>query len=125
MSAGNLFETRRKGFVQRTKEITTSATVTTYTVRLGGASDNFICDRVINVTTTDGNDLAIALGSGTYEGQRLLINFVTEGNAETITVTAATGSGGDSTMATAGMYMSLEWMNSTVGWVVLAESVTT
>lgn len=118
MSANNLFETRRKGFVLRTVAVTAD-----YTVKVGSVANNFIVDRVLNITTTDGSNIAITLGDALYEGQRLLINFTTEGNAETITVTAETGSGGDSTMTSAGEYMSLEWVNSTLGWVVLAESV--
>lgn len=118
MSAGNLFETRRKAFKLRTVDVTAD-----YTVKLGGTSDNYVYDRVLNVDSSAEANIAITLGNGVYEGQRLLINFTVEGSAETITVTAETGSGGDSTMDTAGQYMSLEWVNSTTGWVVLAESV--
>ena len=123
MSSGNWFETKRKAHNLRTVDITTSSTVTTYTVRTGGASDNFIQDRVIDVVLTSGNNLAIALGDGVYEGQELLINFVSEENAETVTVTAETGSGGDSVLDTAGDYMKLEWINSTLGWVAISEQV--
>ena len=118
MSANNLFETRRKGFVIRTVAVTAD-----YTVRVGSSANNFIVDRVLNVTTTAGTNIAITLGNGLYEGQRLLINMVVEGSAETVTVTASTGSGGDSVLDTAGDFMSLEWVNSTVGWIVLAEQV--
>jgi len=126
MSAFNWFNTRKRAFEQRTHAITTSATVTTYTARVGSSNtNNFIVDRVINVTTAAGCDITVTLPDGIYEGQRILVNFVTDGGTSTVTVTATTGSAGDSTMADAGMYMSLEWVNSTVGWIVLAESVTT
>jgi len=113
-SAGNWFETRRKAHDLRTKEITTSSTVTTYTARVGGTTYNFIEDRVIDVTTASGCDITITVPNGTYPGQRILINFVTEGNAETITVTCTTGD--SSSLDTAGDYTSLEWTNSTSGW---------
>lgn len=124
MSAFNWFTTQDKAFDLRTKSITTSSTVTTYTIRVGGTSDNFEVDRVINVTTTAGNDITITVPDGLYTGQQVSIQFVTDGGTSTITVAATTGSGGDSTMVDAGMYMILEWTNSTTGWVAIKESVT-
>jgi len=62
-SAGNWFETRRKAHDLRTKTITTSSTVTSYTTRAGGTS-----------------------------GQRLLITWITKGGSETVTLTM-TGEG--------------------------------
>jgi len=118
MSSANHFETRRKAYDLRTKAVTT-----TYSTREGGTTDNFIEDRVITVTDPDDN-FTITVSDGTYEGQRLLITLLANTNSKTVTVTATTGSAGDSTMATAGMYMSLEWVNSTSGWIVLSESVT-
>jgi len=118
MSSANYFETRRKAYNLRTKAVTT-----TYTTRAGGTSDNFIEDRVITVTNPS-DDFTITVSDGTYEGQRLLITLLANTSSKTVTVAATTGSAGDSTMATAGMYMSLEWVNSTTGWVVLSESVT-
>lgn len=125
MSSTNLFETRRKAFVLRTFAISTSSTVTTYTAKVGTVANNFVVDRVIDVTTTANNDITITVPDGQFEGQRLLINFTAEGSAETVTVAASTGTGGDSTMTSAGQYMSLEWVNSTTGWVALSESVAT
>ena len=125
MSAFNWFNTRKRAFEQRTIAITTSATVTTYTAKVGSTANNLITDRVINVTTAAGCDITITLPDGVYEGQRLLVNFITDGGTSTVTVVATTGAGGDSTMVDAGMYMTLEWVNSTTGWIVLAESVTT
>lgn len=122
MSAGNWFATRKRAHDLRTKSITTSSTVTTYTARVGGSAYNFIEDRVINVTTTSGNSLTITVPNGVYAGQRLLINFVTEGSAETITVTTTTGS--DYSLTAAGDYVSLEWVNATSGWIYLSEVTT-
>ena len=122
-SAGNLYETERKASNLRTVDITTSATVGTYTVRLGGASDNFIMDRVINVTTASTYDLAVTLGSGVYVGQRLTVNYVAEGDNASVTFTVGVGSATDLTAATG--YTILEWTHaSTGGWVELAASAT-
>lgn len=115
-TAGNYFEVRRKAHDLRTKTITTSSTVTSYTTRAGGASDNFIEDRVVNVVTTDGNNLALTVTSGTYQGQRLLITWITKGGSETVTLTM-TGEGATFTGEDA--YVSLEWIDSTNGWRVL------
>ena len=122
MSAGNLFETRRKAFKLRTKSITTSASLTTYSTRVGGASDNFIEDRVIKVTTTSGNSITITVSNGIYEGQKVLIIFQAEGSNETVTVTPTTGSANNLT-ATPG-YTLLEWSNATTGWVEIKASAT-
>lgn len=122
MSSGNLFLTRKKAFDLREYDITSSATVTTYTAKMGSAADDFVVDRVINVTTTSGNDITIAVPAGRYEGQRILVNFVVEGNAETVTVNVSTGT--DYAMTDDGAYCSLEWVNNTAGWVALASSLT-
>ena len=122
-SAGNWFETRRKAHDLRTKKITTSSTVTTYTARTGGTTYNFIEDAIIEVTTGSGNNITITVPDGSYPGQKILIVFVVEGNAETVTVAASTGSGGDSAMDTAGQYMYLMWVDGTTGWVAISESV--
>jgi len=122
MSAGNLFLTRKKAFDLREVNITSSATVTTYTAKVGTSASDFIVDRVINITTTTGCDFHVDIPAGTYEGQRILVNFVTEGNAETVTVDVVTGT--DFAMTDDGAYCSLEWVNSTAGWVALASSLT-
>ena len=72
MSGGNWFLTRKKAFDLRTITVTTSSTVTTYTTKVGTPANDFIVDRVINVTTTAGNDLALTLSNGIFEGQRIL-----------------------------------------------------
>ncbi len=105
MSAGNWFETRRKAFNLRTKDVTA-----TYTTRAGGASDNFIEDRVIKVTTTSGNSLTITVSDGTYVGQQLLVVFVTEGSNEGVTLTPDTGS--ITNLSAANDYTSLEWVGA-------------
>lgn len=115
-SAGNFFETLRKATDLRTKTITTSSSLATYTTRAGGASDNFIEDRVINIVTTSGNNLALTVTSGTYQGQRLLITWITKGGSETVTLTM-TGEGATFTGEDA--YVSLEWVDSNNGWRVL------
>lgn len=116
MSAGNFFETERKAFDLRTKAITTSASVITYTARVGGASDNFIVDRVIQITTTSGNSMVVTVPNGKYPGQQLLIVFVTEGNAETVTTSVSTGNNITQRDAT-GEWSILMWIDDTNGWV--------
>jgi len=113
MSKGNWFETRRGAYDLRTKTITTSSSVTAYTTRAGGASDNFIEDRVINIVTTSGNSLALTVTNGTYQGQRLLITWITKGGSETVTLTI---SGEGATFTGEDAYVSLEWIDSTNGW---------
>lgn len=122
-SAGNLFETIRKATDLHTKEITSSSTVTTYTIRTGGHTYNFIEDAVVEITTGDGCDLAVTLPDGTYLGQKILIKLVTDGGNSTVTVTASTGSDGDSTLNTAEHYMYVMWLGGTTGWVAIKESV--
>ena len=123
MAGANWFETRRSAFKLRTKEITTSSSLVTYTTRAGGAGDNFIVDRVINVTTTSGNNMAITVSNGVYEGQRLLINFIAEGGTDTVDSTATIG-GAFTQLTDIGGYNILEWVNATTGWVETKASAT-
>lgn len=125
MSKGNWFETRRGAHDLRTKEITSSSTVTTYTVRTGGTTYNFIEDAIVKVTTGSGCNITITLPDGTYSGQKVLIIFVTDGGTSTVTVAADTGTGGDSTMTSAEEYMYLMWLGGTTGWLAISESVAT
>ena len=123
MSAGNFFETKRKAFDLRTVNLTTSSTVTTYTAKVGGASDNFVVDRFIRVTTTSGNSMTITLPDGKYYGQQFTVLFEVEANAETVDVSTTTGD--DATqMTAAGGYSKLEWHGSTIGWAQIANSAT-
>jgi hypothetical protein len=123
MSAGNYFETQRAAHSLRTVDITTSATVGAYTVRTGGATYNFIQDRVINVTTTGTYDLAVTIPDGTYSGQRLNINYVAEGDNASVTFTVTSGSATDLTAASG--YTILEWTHDSCdGWVEISASAT-
>lgn len=113
MSANNLFETRRKGFALRTVTVTED-----YTAKVGSSANNFIVDRVINVDTSAEANIEVGIPNGLYEGQRILVNFAVEGSDETVTVDATKGT--DWSLTLEGGYCSLEWMNSDVGWIALA-----
>jgi len=116
MSKANWFNTRKGAFDLRTKVLTNEST---YTVRVGGTSDNFIIDRVIEVVTTaSGNNLTIIVPDGVYPGQELLIILKTLGHDETVTVTASTGD--SCAMSAAGDFVSYEWIDSVVsGWQIV------
>jgi len=123
MSANNWFETERKAYDLRTKQLTTSSTVTTYTARVGGGSDNFVVDRFIRVTTTSGNSMTITVPDGKFYGQEIEILFEVEANAETVDVSTTTGD--DATQMTgAGGYSVLRWHGSTLGWAQVMNSAT-
>lgn len=123
MSAFNWFSTKKKAFDLRTKSITTSSTVGTYTVRTGRVVDNFVVDRVINVTTTSTYDLAVTIPDGLYSGQRLNINYIAEGDNASVTFTVTSGSATDLTAATG--YTILEWTHDSCdGWVEIKVSAT-
>ena len=123
MSAGNWFETRRKAFKLRTKVLLSS--VATYTARVGGASDDFIVDRVIRVDGTSGTALVITLPDGKYYGQRILVTLDVYAATSTVDVDVDTTAGTDSTQITgAGGYTILVWLGSTTGWVEVANAVT-
>jgi hypothetical protein len=122
-SAGNWFETQRKAYDLRTKALTTSSTVTTYTAKVGGASDGFVVDRVIRVTTTSGNSMTITVPDGKFYGQRLLVIFEVEGNNENVDATTTTGDNATQ-MTAAGGYSDLVWQGSTLGWVELSSEAT-
>ena len=107
----------KKAFDLRTKTVTG-----TYTVKVGSVSDNFIFDRVINITNPAAN-FTLTVPDGRYAGQQLSINLTANTGSKTVTIADTTG-GLESTMATTGMYQLSEWTNSTTGWVVLKESVT-
>ncbi len=120
MSAGNFFNTEQRAFNLRTKVLTNEST---YTMKMGSASDDFIVDRVVEVVTTAaGNNLTITVPDGVYPGQRLLIILKTLGDDETVTVT--TTSGDDVAMSAAGDFVSMEWIDSTVsGWQTVHSQV--
>lgn len=123
MSALNFFDTEKKAVDLRTVNLTTGSGKITYTARTGRVADNFIADRVINVTTTSTYSMTITVPDGVYMGQLLLVSFVTEAGTETVDVTTTTGS--DATQMTDdGGYSLLMWINSVVGWVVVSYSAT-
>jgi len=116
MSAFNWFTTRKKAFDLRTVAVSAA-----YTARLGSVANNFIIDRVINVSDPAAN-IAITIPNGTYEGQQLLVNLLSDTNSKTTTVTTTTGS--DYALTTAGDYASIEWTNATTGWIASHELTT-
>lgn len=113
MSAGNQFVTRKKAFDLREKVVNA-----TYTVNVGGTSDNFQEDRVINIVDPTA-DFTITVPVGAYEGQQLLITLTAHATA-TVTVTIDLATGTDVALGDLGDYTSLEWVNSTTGWIPLS-----
>lgn len=117
MGASNLFLTRKKAFTLRTKAVSTA-----YTVKVGGSADNHIKDRVITVTDPEEN-FRVTIPNGAYRGQQLLITFLSDANGVTVDAyKSKPGAGIDLTAA--GDFVSLEWVNDTVGWIVLAFQTT-
>jgi len=125
-SSGNWFETERKAFDLRTKSLVSSTTNLTYTARVGGASDNFIIDRVIRVDSSSGSVMTITLPDGKYYGQRLLVVCDAYAATGTVNVDVDTVAGTDATPLTgAGGYTILEWHGSTAGgWDEIKASAT-
>jgi len=113
MSASNYFKMRKEGF-----EIRTKAVITTYTVRVGDSDDGHHVDRVITITDPEEN-FTITIPDGAYEGQELLITFLSYGNDVTVIAYKSTPGAGINLTA-AGDYASLEWANDVAGWIVLA-----
>ena len=113
MAAGNLFITRKKAFVLRTKAVNA-----TYTVRVGGSVYNHIKDRVITVTDPVAG-FTITIPDGVYEGQQLLITFLSDANNVTVIAYKSTPGAGVN-LTTAGDFVSLEWVNDDAGWILLA-----
>ena len=120
-SAGNWFETERKAYDLRTKSLLSS--VATYTARVGGASDDFVIDRVIRVDGTSGTALTITVPDGKYYGQRLLVILEVYAATSTVAVTTTTGDNATQ-MTAAGGYSDLVWMGDTLGWVELSNEAT-
>jgi len=124
MSKGNWFETKRGAYKLRTKVLTTSSTNTTYTAKTGRATDNFITDAVIQVVTTDGNDMTITVPNGVHTGQTLLVECTTNaGTNDTIDATTDTGDNATQITGVSGWSMLL-WIDDTNGWVEMAGSAT-
>lgn len=116
-TAGNYFEVRRKAFDLREKSITTN-----YTARVGGASDDFIVDRIITVPSA-ASAFTITLPDGKFRGQRFLA-VVTKTSTMSNYATVTTGT--DSyKLKQRGDYVSLEWVGSgDKGWIYLNKSAT-
>ncbi len=122
-SSGNWFETQRKAYKLRTRELTTSTGNITYTAKVGSASDNFIVDAVIQVTTTSTFSMTITVPNGVYPGQELLVVFVAEGGTETVATSTTLGDNGTSLTA-AGGWTKMLWIDGTNGWIEMAKSAT-
>jgi len=114
MSIINLFETRRKGVTLRSVTLTAA----TYTVKVGRPADGYIQDRVVNAVNTP---CVITVPNGVYEGQRLLIRCSDASIVGIIDVNTTTGDNADLSANT--NFVSLEWVNATSGWQVLASIV--
>lgn len=114
MSASNLFITRRKAFDLRTHDINT-----TYTVKTGRSADGHHVDRVITITDPT-DDFTVTVPAGAYEGQELLISLISHATA-TVSCTIDLATGTDRVLGDVGDFLSLEWVNVTVGWQALAK----
>lgn len=117
MGASNHFKIRKDGVTLRTK-----AVITTYTVRVGDSDDGHHIDRVITVTDP-AESFTITIPDGAYEGQELLITFLSDVNGVTVTAYKTTPGAGINLTA-AGDYVSFEWVNDEAGWIVLAFQAT-
>jgi len=120
MSAFNWFETKRKAFDLRNVELTTASGEITYTARTGRVADNFVVDRVIEVTTASTFDMTITVPDGVFAGQQLLIVMVAEGGTDTVDTTVTTGDN-ITQLAQAGAWGILLWIDDTNGWVEMAQ----
>ena len=114
MSASNYFKTKREAFVLRTKDVTAN-----YTVKVGGSSDGHRVDRVITVTNPTAN-FSIVVPDGSYSGQRLLITLVSHSSPLIEVTVDKTTPDEEPVLGDVGDFLSLEWTNSTSGWVALA-----
>jgi len=116
-SAGNWFETRRKAHALREKSVTSA-----YTVRVGGASDDFIVDRVITIPSLTAA-FTITLPDGKFRGQRFLA-VITSSSTLSANATVTTGTNSYK-LKYVRDYVSLEWIGSgDKGWIYLAKSAT-
>ena len=116
-SSGNWFETRRKAHDLREKSITSA-----YTVRVGGASDDFIVDRVITIPSA-ATAFTITLPDGKFRGQRFLAVVTKTTNlVATVTVSTVTNT---YKLKYPRDFVSMEWIGSgDKGWTYLNKSAT-
>lgn len=125
MSAGNQFEKRRKAFLERAIAIGWGLNNAPYTVRVGTATDDFMVDRVINVSVEEEwGSIAIYVPDGIYSGQRLLVNYIEIDidMGETVDVTLTTAPETVThplvyQLGAPGDYVTLEWIDSDTGWI--------
>jgi len=116
MGASNLFKVRKDAY-----ELRKTAVSATYTVRVGSSDDGHHIDRVITITNPTA-DFTITAPAGAYFGQQLLITLLENDNGVTVTGYKAVP---DSSleMTDVGDYVSLEYVNDTAGWIILASQV--
>uniref|UniRef100_A0A6M3J018 Uncharacterized protein n=1 Tax=viral metagenome TaxID=1070528 RepID=A0A6M3J018_9ZZZZ len=119
MASENFLARDDYGVTQGVKNLTTASGVVTYTAKTGRDSDGFVIDRIIRVTTTSGNNMAITLPDGVYYGQTILVIFEVEANAETLDVTASTGDSATQMTAAGGFHYAI-WSGPTIGWTKIA-----
>jgi len=115
MSATNRELTKKKAAAFTTVNLATATGAITYTAKTGRATDSFIFDNFIRVTTTSTFSMTITIPDGVYYGQQLHVLFEVEGNTETVDVSTTTGDSGTQLTA-AGDYTIFEWHGSTIGW---------
>lgn len=107
------------GQTQRVKQFTTASGAITYTAKTGRATDDFVIDRVIRVTSASDYALTITLPNGVYYGQLLTVVFEVLGDDETIDIDVDTGT--DSTqLDAAGEWTTMQYLGSTIGWKELS-----
>lgn len=123
MASENFLARDDFGVTQRVKQLSTKSGVITYTAKTGRATDDFVIDRVIRVTTTSTYDMTITLPDGVYYGQKLTVLFEVEGSDETVDVSTTTGDSGTQ-LTGAGGYNRFEWHGSTIGWCLTDSSAT-
>jgi hypothetical protein len=111
------------GQVQRVVQFTTASGKITYTAKTGRATDDFVIDRVIRVTSTADYALTITLPDGVYYDQRCLVIFEVLGDDETVDVTTDTGDNGTQ-LSAAGGHNEFVWAGSTIGWLLVNSSAT-
>ena len=110
MSVTNLFETRRKAYNLRYKTITG-----TYVPKVGTPTNDLVYDRVVNAQCP----AVINIPVGTYPGQRILVKVSTIALGGVVNVNSGVGDD-DAAMAALDEFISLEWVNPTLGWQTLA-----
>jgi len=107
MSAGNEQYNHLRALILNRKVIDAS-----YTVRVGSASDDFAIDNPL-ILTDPAADVTITVPDGIVEGQELYIEFSSNTDSKTLTLTTTTGD--DESSSTATDFICLKWCG-TSGW---------